>query len=243
MKLRLFQELTICLACVLLLAACSGAGDDEAIEPPPPPPSEGDLKLGGIYFGQDNLAGIVTEDGGMFLRNNRDGTVFLADLEATDDSFSGDSVRYVSGQPTVPGSVSGTGLSRNTLAGTLTDAKGSVTLQLRYSAFDYEVASSLEAIAGTYTNVTRGVTSTVTINGTDGSISGQDSNSCGFSGKVELVDPHFNAYKLGFSKSCSSTGDINSTGYAHIERDSNPRKVLFFVASNNGIAGVLTFSQ
>jgi hypothetical protein len=97
----------------------------------------------------------------------------------------------------------------STLKGTLTDQLGKTeTLTLTYD-IQYGAAPGMDLLAGTWSATANGLTLRIFINA-DGSLSGDDSESCTYAGTVFSDDPNVDMFYTTFTRSCSSGSTVFS---------------------------------
>jgi hypothetical protein len=110
------------------------------------------------------------------------------------------------------GSVNAQATSGGGLSGTLTAGSGAAdTFQLNFDSV-YNMASSLAALAGTWSYTANGFSLTVTI-AADGTFTGTDSGNCSYKGAFGIIDPATNAYSETYARSCSGAS-LTFTGLA-----------------------------
>ncbi len=214
------------------LTACGGSGGDSA------PP----LRLDGLYTGLIQGSGtsatvllaIDKNNVARFL-NITDRVIGSANISVNGQNFSGQTRFYDgdSGEFTLTGSVSGTGITAGGFTAVITDV-GTANGTFEYEREDYEKPSSLAIVVGTYqATFPEGPSITITI-ANNGSINGSTSTSCTIQGGISVKDPTRNLYDLTIVRSCSS-GVENFTGFGSIISDQN-QTTLFVIANNAQVA-------
>jgi hypothetical protein len=215
-----------------LLLGCGGSGSSGGGGGAAPPPTA--QSAGGVWFATtppvSTLTLLIAETGEM--RVTAAGPSFGAGavIVTNNNQVSGSyQTRSLQPSPTTPAgpdldcTVQGTVTTRTSMQLTVrcTDTTGSTTEQNLSFAYDtsHGTDSSLAAIAGNYTLEFRPATNTLNING-DGTLFGMLDNGpqCLLNGRVEIIDPDFDLYRLTVSfANCSRLlqyEGITMTGFA-----------------------------
>jgi hypothetical protein len=91
----------------------------------------------------------------------------------------------------------------NTLSGTLTDQLGKTeVLTLNFDS-RYNTPPASGALAGTWSSTANGLTLRLTVSAS-GSLSGDDSDGCTYSGNVTIIDRNYDMLNANVTRSCSS---------------------------------------
>lgn len=201
------KKLLLCFA--LLLSACGGGGGGD---------NGPDQSPGGVYTGtfHSNAAnvtfpvkGIVAESGRFFFVDLDNGPLYQGSGNADGDQFDGffrafapGGFEFVNGEQVTSGPILGTIDERNTLTGTYRAEGGDTgTFSLTYVPAEYEIASSLSLLAGSWRSVEDGFTTNITI-AASGTFTGNDSAGCTYTGTVAIIDPDYNAYNVSAIQRC-----------------------------------------
>jgi len=202
----------IAVCCALLLSACGGGGGGES----GPPQSPGGVYTGTFHSNAANVTfpvkGVVSEAGRFFFVDLDNGPIYQGAGNTKGDKYDGffkafapDGFEFINGDAVTEGPILGTIDERGTLIGTYRAQGGDTgTFNLTYVPAEYEIASSLGLLVGTWNSTNDGVTSTITI-AASGKFTGTDSDGCTYSGTVSLVDPDFNAYHVTTNQVCGGT--------------------------------------
>ena len=208
--------------------------------PPPPPPPVADQAIGGIYNGRiTGGCGQCPFD--VFVIISEDGEYLTQDLEfltranagkvdVTGGDFTGTRNLYgfnfgvtpFGHIPTAPSpadndnanrSIEGRVTERSSIsADYMHNGNHSVDMDLTYDT-QYERASSLATIAGTYSvDDGAGFTLTYVIDNT-GEINGSDTTGCTVSGNVEIIDAAYNMYRTDLSFAACGANGADGAGY------------------------------
>lgn len=205
---------------VCSLTACGGGGSSGGSTAAPPTPPVANANPGGIWFGtvfnatlgsSFELVGITLSTGeSRFIDSS--GSQLTSNISVTGTGFSGSVFAvapvgsvFSNNSPTASGSITGTINERSSMAGTFVLNSGDTgTFNLVYDS-TYERTSSLALLSGTWIDVN---SDTYTVQ-SDGTLFGQDSFGCVYSGRVSIINPSFNAYR--FSLDVSNCSGFNGT--------------------------------
>ena len=209
----------------------------------------------GVWSGNDSVTGLgvtgIVNSGGqaVFIRSDRilfTGAVKISSstLVVALDGYPAFSSVFSDGSDHGIGTLSGTVMTRATLAASLTfmtDGESSLTgnWSLTYEPLS-DTASSATAISGDYTDVLTATTISIS---TTGGMSGQNaSNSCTLSGSVSSADSTHNVYEVAFTYAgCTGTyavlNGVQFTGLATLNSTLSPA-VLLMAATGTSGAGV-----
>jgi hypothetical protein len=255
MRLRSFA-----LACPLLLllgaAGCGGGDDGGSLVTTASP--------GGIWAGTDSGSGLqvsgVVDEMGQFNLIRSDLVQFVGAAttsgNAVSASFAGFTqmgAAFEDGSTHGTGTLSGTIAERSTLAlsyqfSTDAGAASSGTLNLTFNTL-YDVASSLPAISGNYTDPSTQATVAVS---SSGAITSQDPVTfCVVNGQVSIIDAMYNAYAVTYEySSCTGASavlnGVQFAGLATLNNGSNPVQAIIAVtgeAASAPLALVLTLDH
>jgi hypothetical protein len=193
------------LGCALILVAlfgtaCGGGGDGSPHWTAVP-------RAGGIWEGSITinagpvaleLVGASTDAGELRFVNDRGG-IYVANIDVTDDEFSGEARVFAppggmfsDGSVVTTGRIEGTIVDRESLSGTFTlDSGDSSTFAVAYEDL-YERDSSLLLVAGMWIDLS-GTVFTVQA---DGTIFAQDALNCVYSGTGRIIDGDYDIYDL-----------------------------------------------
>lgn len=208
---------TLVAAFFLAMAGCGGGGGSGGGSVPQ------DAAVGGIWEGTATVAGqgtfqvigLVAEDGrAHFIQE--DGVQYWGTMQASGSrvtaSFTGATevgTTFLDGSTSGSGTLNGTiqerrQLSASTSFTTTAGTRTTSTLSLTYNSL-YDRDSSLATISGNYTNWFAPGSDAVNVS-SNGTLFGQDpSTGCVYNGRVQIVDPNYNAYTIEYSYS-SCTG-------------------------------------
>jgi hypothetical protein len=149
----------------------------------------------------DNGDGAISGQNGTYYRLN----VSLPANKVTGTYFAlSQGAHFPNGTQATSGSISA--VASPNLNGTLSDQTGATEpLALNFDTV-YNLGSSLQTLAGTWSYTANGFSLTATIR-SDGTFSASDSNNCSYTGAFSLIDPNFNAYGENYIRSCSGVND------------------------------------
>jgi hypothetical protein len=186
-------------------AACGGGGGSGGSATQPPPVNN--QNPAGIWFGNVFNANSATswEVIGITLSSGESrfidelGTQYIASINVVGTNFSGTvfaiaplGSRFIDGNATATGTISGTITQRARLSGSYSLSTGEQgTLNLFYDS-NYERTSSLSKTSGMWIDAASNVYSV----DADGSIFGQDSSGCVYGGRISIINPAVNAYRV-----------------------------------------------
>lgn len=216
----------------LLLVACGGGGGGAA--------SSTAQSMGGVWLGTASpvggggsidMVGIISEAGELHFLS--DVEIDIGSVTTSGNTFSGNVTAYTTGS-TASGTVSGTFTPRSSFSGTGVFG-GTPTSNFAFTYDDsYERASSLALISGTYSDTDGAYTETYTI-GSDGALTGSDTDGCVFNGQVSIIDSRYNAYDITLTISnCIATTTLN--GLAALGDDTGTNDLLYVSAGNSTYA-------
>ena len=236
--MSLVKTIAISVIGVVLLSGCGGGGgggDGSA------PSSQ---SLGGVWLGTASpiggggsieMVGIISEAGELHFLSSIE--IDIGNVTTSGNTFSGSVTAYTTGS-TIDGTVSGTFTPRSSFSGTGV-FNGVPTSNFAFTYDDsYERSSSLSKISGTYSDTTGSYTETYTI-GTDGALTGSDTDGCVYNGQVSIIDASYNAYDIVLTASnCVATTTFN--GLAALGDDTGTNDLLY-VSAGNGTTAVVGF--
>jgi len=108
-----------------------------------------------------------------------------------------------------------------------------------YQAALYEQPSSLKLASGTWSAVDFNTTNndivmTLTVLETDGSIVGENTEGCQYSGEIGIIDPAFNLYDIGLTATSCSFLNGAFSGLATIKQNT-PDELTYQIDNGTGI--------
>lgn len=243
---------------IVTLAACGGGGS-EAPAPILPAPDP-DASVGGVWHGTSTNSfqpGVIQFDA--LILENGQGRLFdenfvnyEIDVSSDGDEFSG-TVRvyayppmlFPGGATVLDGTITGTIDERNMMDGTWTASGETGDFSMAYDAPGYEIDVTLAGVVGTWTFTPilppPGMFSvTVTIDA-DGSVNGQDSQGCVYSGTLTdpaFQDDQFNGLLLDWEITATGNCTIfgNYSGQAGLIEDATDPDVLLISVDDDAMS-------
>lgn len=193
-------------------AGCGGGGDDGNSSPSPVTTQS----FAGIWIGSFtsnvshktfSILGVITEQGTARFISTSLHMEYAADrINVSGNNFSATAAVYgSSGRYTGTSELAGTFTQRGNVNGTYAGAGDAGSFSLAYNAL-YERPSSLEAIAGTWTNYSSGYYEKFTID-SKGNVTRPIISGCTTSGSVSIIDPRYNVYAVNLT--VNNCGDEN----------------------------------
>jgi len=194
------------------VAGCGGGGDDGNSSPSPVTTQS----IAGIWIGSFtsnvshktfSILGVITEQGTARFISTSLHMEYAADrINVSGNNFSATAAVYgSSGRYTGTSELAGTFTQRGNVNGTYAGAGDAGSFSLAYNAL-YERPSSLEAIAGTWTNYSSGYYEKFTID-SKGNVTRPIISGCTTSGSVSIIDPRYNVYAVNLT--VNNCGDEN----------------------------------
>lgn len=242
------------LGAVLVLQACGGgheaANGSVTRPPPPPPPTPPSAKAGGLWLGtleHDNAAekidavAMVAEDGRARIVSLGNDTTVESAFAISTAVFQGVGLFYAgffddaSATPyTYDIYLQGSVDERRSLTMTwASDWDGEGFLKFTYDGDLYEVPSSLEELAGTWTGFDDDSEPWITLTiDDDGQFAADVANGCNPTGRFDLIDERFNLYDVkDVVFDCAAGSTFSGFAYAIGDNASEPG---LFVSLDNG---------
>lgn len=209
------KRMGLFLSVVLMMfwvAGCGGGGDDGNSSPSPVTTQS----IAGIWIGSFtsnvshrtfSILGVITEQGMARFISTALHTEYTADrLNVSGNNFSATATVYGgAGRYDGTAELAGTFTQRGNINGTFAGVGDAGSFSLAYNSL-YERPSSLEAIAGTWTNYASGYYEKFTID-SNGNVSRPVISGCTTSGSVSIIDPRYNVYAVNLT--VNNCGDEN----------------------------------
>lgn len=231
----------------LAIGGCSGGGDDSgSTESPSSTGVNTTTKLAGVYKGTYNenspqrsfsIAGLISPTGEAIFFDAGGAAIFSLSLTGTDNSLSGTSNSYYTATGNSFSFAATNGNRQATLSGTFTprvggsgsvsDAQGQIgTFSIDFSPTTTDRGSSLSSLVGTWgaSDAATGESGQIQI-ATDGSYTGSDSDSCTYSGKISVIDPAVNVYRLTYRETCPGQPIVDASGLMARGQSASPPQV------------------
>ena len=222
---RVVGIFTISVVGILSIVGSGGGGGSSSGSDGTPAPIA-DQKLGGIWFGTgtNNLepdivktALVISTDAGEFRFISSEGVQSVGNLSVIGQELTGTSVDYapqgfvfLNGMPTTTGTYSGTIVERESIEGAWQGSTGEFgDFVLTYDD-RHKIQSSLATVSGTYTGFDEfNVPISSFVVDAAGNINGSDSFGCIYSGRIQIIDPAYNVYRINVN--AENCGQLNGS--------------------------------
>ncbi|MEN8141189.1 MAG: hypothetical protein ABFR97_08215 [Thermodesulfobacteriota bacterium] len=224
---KIYKTVGVLLVIGLGMSACGDDGGSGDL----PSGGSGDASPGGIWAGQVEFAdsgetietmGLCTEEGELRFLNG-DGEKTTGTFTVKGNEFDAEFTSYaLSGQlfpqndlPVITGTATGYVYEKDAITGDASYLGGEPAFSFRI-LYDqtYERGSSLSAIAGTYTYSEAGGSSVTYTIGSNGDLSGSNSDGCQVAGSVAIINPDYNMYRATMTFSDCSQNNGTYRGLA-----------------------------
>jgi hypothetical protein len=240
------------LCLVSFLAACGGGGGGGSTFSPTPPPVV-DADPGGIWEGSiaNTTLGATYQAAGLSISSgelrffDEQGNSYVGQISVDGNTYAGSVTAFVApgfvfndGSTVTTGTLNGQILERQQLSGTYamdTDERGSFTFL--YNNY-YDRDSSLTQMIGTWQDE---FGNTYSID-SQGRIFGQDSFGCVYAGRVAVINPDYNAYRVNINLSnCDGlNGSYSGLGALDDFASIGDNGLFIFQVNNGDVAATTT---
>lgn len=234
------------------MSSCGGGGSSSSETPPPVAESPAGIWIGtftsNVVHVTYPVTGIIAEDNTARFITTSTLVQYSGALNVYGNAFSATVTAYAPvGTVFQDGShgglinISGTVSAKKFLSGTYAGTGDSGTFSFAYNPA-YERPSVLTAIAGNWGVTMQGYTNRVSID-TSGNITGSSTSGCTYSGRVDIINPSYNAYNM--TVIVNNCGVLNGsyTGLATLSDTSSINDTLITGLSNANNSITATFDR